>query len=197
MGPETEQWADELTDEQMASRQQAVGFSKAGYQEDLQRIFSTGCAKIDDGEVYWRGCFQRRFKVDSDPDYIYYVDSSWSSGHHNSFWGYLDWGKTIHDYTSGHNCGRAIKWKPMATFSDGGGCHQETIGLSAYGIPISDTFPVCPATVGPDIRDFYLHSIWDGSVSSDGVWVSASAMTLVRRMQNANSFTGFQYTIST
>ena len=57
VGPETEQWADELTDEQMASRQQAVGFSKAGYQEDLQRIFSTGCAKIDDGEVYWRGIF--------------------------------------------------------------------------------------------------------------------------------------------
>ncbi len=104
-------------------------------------IIDSGCAEVNNSVVYWRGCYTRYATTDSDPNNHYGATESEASGYAKNSGDFLAIGRTDHHW-DGSNA-QIVKWSPNGDRSVGK-CTIRTISLSAYGVSMSDSYPICP-----------------------------------------------------
>lgn len=153
--------------------------------------YDEGCGKIAGEEIYIYGCFRRANVPDGNADVKHTLDSSWSSAHHEGWFGTIRWIKSQHDYTDGHSSVTVLDAKPKYT-KDVGSCYEWTIGLEKSGVSANASGPICPTEISLNLdKKFYMHG-WFGKEGGDGTWVGSPGHSYVV----ADAGTGYGFTFN-
>jgi len=150
-------------------------------------LTSSGALSINDQIIHEYGAFRRYKTCDSDPNYHYTYEESQLSGQGKHNIKIVNMG-TEHYYLHGS----IIKWAPGGNMTTGSSCSSQTVGLTAFGVSVSETIPVCPDRIRPSVptKDFKVQ--WEGC-TNDGS-TKAAANNSSDKVPNGVS-AGFTYVL--
>lgn len=162
-------------------------------------MFDDGCIWID-GKAYWQGCYSRFRVEDSDPNNWHLADEGRGTGHGKGY--AIKTGRVGFRHRSGGGEeGRPhtiTKFSPNRTLYGDQHCLSQTIGLSAFGLSMSETTPVCidKITIKYDIQG-YFRSQWNNGGGSRGEDVATTTQSFAK-IPNADAdyWTMFIYVYS-
>jgi len=155
------------------------------------QISDSGSLSINDAHITERGAFRRYTTCDADPNNHYTYEESQMSGQGKDpcFLGCSVYNMgTEHYYLHG----TIIKWAPGGNMSTGSSCSTQTVGLSAYGVSVSDSVPVCPDRIRPSVptKDFKVQ--WEGC-TNNGSTKAADALSSDKVANGVSA--GFTYVL--
>lgn len=161
-------------------------------------LYASGCASDSpssdpDNHVSIYGCYRRYRTSDSDPSHSYSADESKVTGMTvGGGWpDSLTELSTQHRYTSGY--ARPVLWDPGSDQSYSS-CRSVTVGFTAYGATVSETFKACPDRIHPMIAS-WIHAVWWSGYTYGENRARESAATTLASIDEGRS-DGFQYYVS-
>jgi hypothetical protein len=155
------------------------------------QISDSGTLSINDAHITERGAFRRYTTCDADPNNHYTYEESQLSGQGKDP---CLLGCSVYNMGTEHYYlhGSIIKWAPGGNMTTGSSCSTQTVGLSAYGVSVSDSVPVCPDRIRPSVptKDFKVQ--WEGC-TSNGSTKAADALSSDKVANGVSA--GFTYVL--
>jgi alpha-tubulin suppressor-like RCC1 family protein len=144
-----------------------------------------------DANYHGRGCYDRA-DGNSNASYKYMGDRSWASARANSSW-QIDQLSTEHTYTGA----TIVQWDPSSQkTTDCGNGATTTVGVSGYGVSLSQTEPVCTTEMTPDLIGPHGNVADDFKTTWEGPWSTGTQFaeqTNVIQVAPPNTPSGFVY----